>query len=418
MADATTNILLKERTEAYRLRQQVVALTHQVYSLGQSNKIAELTDAQAKLEALEDQIIQEEAEIQQKANALVVTVIPKPQQVMRSIETTKIEVTIRPRMAYIPTAYYHLLDVGLDPLVECDIRTTERMTKRLRITTYIEGYTAQDVRTVEVKADDPKTVAMLPSFFPERIRHISELTSATLNVLAEDLDKDNRVEVHETRRVWLLSRNSATFEVVDPAGKQIKDFRPYLGAFITPNHPRVQRFLTEVASKHFEEQLKGELGNPTAQAEAIYTALKESANLVYIHAPIAFNPSKGAVGQRVRLPHECLEEKQANCLDGALLFASLLEALGLNAAIVLIPGHAMVGWTVDDAGTSWRYVDTTLIRTHEFRDAMDQAIDRLTRYQPAPANGNGEATGANKPLEGLHLLELSALRSRGVTPIA
>lgn len=422
MAETKTDLLVERRREAYLLRQQVVALTHQVYSLDKTDKIAQLTNAQDALAAVEIAISHEEAAIQQAKEVPVVTATTKPAQVTRGLETTKIEVEIRPRMAYIPTAYYHLLDVEVDPLVECCIRTTDRNIKRLRITAHIEGYTARAVKTVEIKQDKPERITMLPTFFPERVRQVNELTGATLNVLAEDLDKDNRVEIHETRPVWLLSRNSATFEVNDPTNpepdKRLKDFRPYLGAFVTPNHPSVQRFLTEVASKHIEKQLKGELGNPTAQAEAIFTALKESANIVYVNAPIAFNPSKGAIGQRVRLPYECLHEKQANCLDGALLFASLLEALGLNAAIVLIPSHAMVGWAVDDQNTSWRYVDTTLIGTHDFYAAMDQATARLARYQPTSANGDGETANGEKPLAGLHLLELSALRGRGVTPIA
>jgi hypothetical protein len=36
------------------------------------------------------------------------------------------------------------------------------------------------------------------------------------------------------------------------------------------------------------------------------------------------NPDQALFGQRVCVPRESLADKQANCLDGAVLFASLL----------------------------------------------------------------------------------------------
>ena len=69
-----------------------------------------------------------------------------------------------------------------------------------------------------------------------------------------------------------------------------------------------------------------------APVKAIYDALQTKANIKYVNSTVDFNPDETAKTQRVRLPRETLKERQANCIDGALLFASLLEAISLNPA--------------------------------------------------------------------------------------
>ena len=74
--------------------------------------------------------------------------------------------------------------------------------------------------------------------------------------------------------------------------------------------------------------------------------------------------------QRVRLPREALENKSANCLDGTILMASLLEAASLNPGIVLIPGHALLAWETNDHSNQWDYLETTMIGTQDFETAQ------------------------------------------------
>ena len=44
------------------------------------------------------------------------------------------------------------------------------------------------------------------------------------------------------------------------------------------------------------------------------------------------------------LPRESLADKEANCINGTVLFASLLEGISMSPAIVLVPGHAFLAW--------------------------------------------------------------------------
>ena len=78
-------------------------------------------------------------------------------------------------------------------------------------------------------------------------------------------------------------------------------------------------------------------------------------------------------GQRVRLPSESLTGGQANCIDGTVLMASLLEGFSLNPAIVVIPGHAFLGWETWPNSHVWRYLETTMIGTNNFQEACESA---------------------------------------------
>ena len=53
-------------------------------------------------------------------------------------------------------------------------------------------------------------------------------------------------------------------------------------------------------------------------------------------------------GQRVRLPHIVLEQKQGTCLDLAVLYAACLEAVGLFPLLFFIKEHAFAGCWLEE----------------------------------------------------------------------
>src|SRR5262245_9868220 len=101
---------------------------------------------------------------------------------------------------------------------------------------------------------------------------------------------------------------------------------------------------------------------------SFYQALRE-AGIVYVNSVTDYGAAAGQVTQRTRLPRESLAGRGANCIDGTVLMASLLEGACLNAALVFVPGHAFVGWEVWPESDEWRYLETTMIGTHKFEAA-------------------------------------------------
>ena len=362
--------------------QEEVAQTTDAATLGrllnQAGKAeADLAEAEGKLQAIEAAAI-----LPEKSDG------KRPSIVTRSMATTKLEATVRLRMTHIPTATYHLLNEAENPLVEIKVENIDLKARRLRISSRLEGYSAEAIDTIELEArgkpNATRTVTQLPTLFPERIRTVRELTRASVTVLVEEIG--GKIETHESLSVWLLARNAAPLAVRNPAGGWV-DLTRYFGAFVTPNQRDILLFLRQVARRHPEGRLTGYQNDVLLQVQAIFEALKQDADITYVNSLLAFNPEESARGQRVRLPRESLEEHQANCMDGTLLFASLLEAATLNPAIVIIPGHAFIGWEAPQKSGAWDYLETTMIGTNSFDEARTIGQQKAAFWEQKAAAG-------------------------------
>ena len=295
-------------------------------------------------------------------------------------ETTGLDVKVHLKMAHVPTGMYHLLSKDDQPLVACEVRNAQNDgQRRVRMISFIAGYSAQAVDTIELRPHQTYKFQQLPTLYPERLRRLNELTRATLDIMVENLD--GKIELHKTEPIWLLARNTAPLSIQDPSTGERIDMTRYLGAYVTPNEPSIMEFLRLAAARHPDGRLTGYQDDVETQVKAIFDALKLDAQITYVDSLVAFDPREGASSQRVRLPRQSLHEKQANCVDGALLFASLLEAISLNPAIVAVPGHAFVAWETQPQSDKWRYLETTKIGNSAFEVARDFGDRRAKIYE-------------------------------------
>jgi hypothetical protein len=375
------------RQQEYDLRLNVQRLRREVF--GQADPAAsaalwaELQQAEETLAAVEAQRIA--AQAQDPAAGLILDT--EKSTGLLGAATTGLEAKVHLRMAQVPTSIYHLFDRTETPLLSCEVRNAgDAATRRLRATSYIDGYSARAVDTVELGPLGTHFFDQLPVLDHDRIQAVTELRRATLNILLEALDGPNapQVELHCTQPIWLLARTSAPTAVQDPRTGKWLDLSHYFGAFVTPNAPSVMSFLRLAAARHPAGRLEGYQGDRdavTSQVEAIFRALQEEANITYVNSVIDFNPDMGSRSQRVRLPRESLADRQANCIDGTVLLASLLEAISLNPALVVVPEHAFVAWQTWPDDDDWRYLETTMIGNHSFQEACDSAAKTAAFYQ-------------------------------------
>ena len=97
----------------------------------------------------------------------------------------------------------------------------------------------------------------------------------------------------------------------------------------------------------------------------------------YINVPGTFFDDS----QECLLPDEVLTSGGGNCIDGTVLFASLLEQLGVRPVITYAPGHAFIGVDSGPSGYNviWPLETTVMGDGLPFWDALNLGIDqRLT----------------------------------------
>ena len=227
------------------------------------------------------------------------------------------------------------------------------------------------------------------------------------------MDLDKKAESHDTYSLVLLARNSSFNSVVDPETGRPRDLTKYYAAWVTPHVEPVQALVRKAAEKVPDRRIWGYQGRPdpeatATQVKALFDTLKE-AGILYVDSVIDFGAGAGQVTQRTRLPRESLRQRSANCIDGTVLFASLLESASLHAAIVLVPGHAFVGWETWRGSDQWDYLETTLVGSHDFAAACQRARTLYQRF------AEEDLASDDGPIP--RVLKLNDLRAQGIWPM-
>jgi very-short-patch-repair endonuclease len=199
-----------------------------------------------------------------------------------------------------------------------------------------------------------------------------------------------------------------------------------LAAFVQPNHPVLAAVLREVGARVLattgSSALDGYQQNDPKRALALVGAVHEalrSHGITYVNPP----PSFERVGQKVRTPEQVLGDRLGTCLDLALLYAAVLEHIGLRSMVVLQKGHAFVGaWLVPGSSPdAWLGAGSAV----ELRKRVD--LGTLVVLECTLACGAGQSYAAAAAAGRRHLdaedqfagaLDVTAARSAGVQPMS
>jgi hypothetical protein len=323
----------------------------------------------------------------------------------------------------VPTAFCHQLTAKDFPLVTIALDNTGQgcANASLRAQVVIEDYSDIAVASTDVQQGKLTRISLLPRLKPAAVATLNDLRPATLRVTIEQTAPITRTLYDQTEDIHLHARDTALLAVKAPDGSFV-DLTEYLAAWVTPRRPEIEQLLRQAAEHHPNRQFVGYQGAFTlakgagivrAQAHAIFTALKQDAGVVYVNSPLNLGKQAGQVTQRVRLPTESLATgSSANCIDGTVLFASLLELASIDPLIVVVPGHAFVGWRIWHGLDRYEFLETTMIGTDSFDAAQKRAQDQ---YDDALMKGYF-SRGLFDPGGFARLVDIAACREKGIYP--
>jgi hypothetical protein len=348
-----------------------------------------------------------------------------------------------------PTAYYDAMTIDSFPFVRCEIDNTLPgcTIAKITIEVTIQGFSETYSDTLSVPSGRREQTCLLPRINREKALSLTETKIANCHVLVKRQFTYSEQTLHnKTYEIQLLSRNTALYALRDNQGKLARDLADYLAVFVTPHKQEIRDFVQEASQKHPGKAFSGYLAESTdhddvrrilrEQAEAFFVALKKR-GLRYIFSPNSFGTQPDHIAQHVRLPWESLpqaqgQKGQASCLDSTLLFASLLEHAHIDPLIVLIPGHAFVGWHILGPGKrstlpekqEYDFLETTMIRettplwqsnsNFNFNDALEEG-DR--RYREAKERGDDQRPFLDAQ-RFLRVIDIAMCRSRNINPLA
>ena len=276
----------------------------------------------------------------------------------------------------------------------------------------IQGYTEKSINTVDVPAHRNVTVGQTPSLRTSAIP--SEMTTATLHYKVALAD-GTRID-EQTYPVKIYAKDTMVWAIYD--GDEWNDMTPYIGAWVTPHAAEIDPLVRRAADYNPEKSMAGyQCGDSCTdemwaeytndQVKAIFTALKNDYQLTYINSPIAYGKSSENP-QRVRLPKDSITAKSANCIDGAVLYASAFESIGMNPHIIILPTHAFVCYdTKPDSPDHFSCVETTMTASSTFEEAVAQGNQE---YRDEITNGNFKSGNSQD-------LSIADLRTIGIYPM-
>jgi len=309
---------------------------------------------------------------------------------------------------------------GGNGLVTVQVRNLDGP-RRLRLELDTEGLRGPAVVEADIAAHGTLELRPRLDWDTSELRKLTRPSAQTLRVTLESAGtaaqtRDVAVRVHPL--------DDALYYVRE--GRERVDLGWVFAAYVNPHDPVVD----EVAAlaRRFDAMFDEPADTADARVRkvfAIWTALADH-GLRYAAGDPALSRGPTVYSQRVRLLADVWNERTANCLDGSVLIASVLERLGIPAYIALVPGHAFVGYRVDRDRIE--FLETTLLGSHARAPnaqagADENGVDADADFEAARSAGRARWQRVAGKFDKRHrpdyaLIDIETARSYGIIPLA
>lgn len=218
------------------------------------------------------------------------------------------------------------------------------------------------------------------------------------------------------------------------------DYSWIFAAYVNENHPWIDQLLREAintgtVSHGFVGYQAGEQ-YVSQQVFAIWN-LFQRRGFQYSSITTPTGYSTEIYSQYVRTFEDSINTSQANCVDGSVLFASVLRKIGIDPFLVLIPGHMFLGFYLDEQHKHPVFLETTMmgstnLKKYSEEDTLDGAFSWLlgveTRNQASANSFNNAIQEGNNNFfsnqqhfinneSGYKFIDIDEQRKAGVEPI-
>lgn len=162
-------------------------------------------------------------------------------------------------------------------------------------------------------------------------------------------------------------------------GTKFHDTGIFFAAYVNEENPSIDKVLREALNTRIVNRFLG-YQNMTPegvdkQVYALWNVLQKR-NFRYSSISNTSLSSNVVYSQRVRTFDDALESSQINCVDGSVLFASLLRAINIEPILIRTPGHMFVGYYTDSSHKNMNFLETTMIGDVDLDDFFpDEQLD-------------------------------------------
>lgn len=209
----------------------------------------------------------------------------------------------------------------------------------------------------------------------EALKNNVQATPVSIAISVELVGKDltQRVRTFSVRSI-----NECLLGYVSH-GTDFHDTSVFFAAYVNEDNPMIDRLLREALNTRIVNRFLGyqnsRKGSVDKQVYALWNVLQKR-NFRYSSVSNTSLSSNVVYSQRVRTFDDALESSQINCVDGSVLFASLLRAINIDPILVRTPGHMFVGYYTDRGHKAMHFLETTMIGDVDLDDFFpDEQLD-------------------------------------------
>ncbi len=292
------------------------------------------------------------------------------------------------------TPFYHLYGNYLDDFVDITLKNGNSYSVTVVVETEIEGYTSRAAETIRLEANEEYTFSQNPRLLAESIDRLFSKKPGNFHIrVTQVAPGQSALIVDDTQEIELYSRRDFVWLPGDTFAEMTKLY----AVWVTPTDPAVEALIRAAADfiesrsivNGYPENVENDdNGSVWRRLEAIWEAESQIYNLTYVSTDMTLSPNSV---QRIRLPSEVLDQASGNCIDLVLLYASAAEAMGLESAVIRLPGHAILAVRTDLVNSIYYFIETTLIGQATFAEATAsgyQTWEEINGYFGAEADAD------------------------------
>ena len=234
--------------------------------------------------------------------------------------------------------------------------------------------------------------------------------------------------------IW-KSKDSYKFKVVNTIPIQLKQAATgnewvhfLITTCITPNSPEITALAGKVRqiwrkdhSKEIRRASQYTTKDALTTAKILRELLKEKLVTEGIYFP-STPQQENLVEHVMKMPDEILKNKGANCLYYSIVYASVLESLGIHPLLLFIPGHVVPGWktshSIDEDYTFEPNKFLLLEKNCTFFEST-KTSDNDISFDEMIEDGKKIFLNAKqlyKNEQPVHLIDIANLRLQGIYP--
>lgn len=227
-----------------------------------------------------------------------------------------------------------------NPLGSVTITNEERVPiTNVKVSFLVNQYMDAPKLSASIEQLEPGESVEVPllALLRDSVLGITEGTSVNSEVIVEYEDGDDLLTASRNETIRILNRNNMTWDDDRKAA-----------AFVTSNDPTVLRFARNITAAIRSESVTA-VNERLRTAMGIFQALNLY-GLEYVIDPdssyVELSESESSLDY-LQFPQQTLDYRTGDCDDLSILYAALLESVGIRTAFITIPGHIYTAFALD-----------------------------------------------------------------------